>query len=388
MTYNHLHINLDSVVKNYYICKQQVLGQVGVAVKADSYGLGAVAISKILSQAGCQHFFVATLEEGIELRQKSLINNEKIFVLYGVLPKTEAEFHHYNLIPVINSLEQLFTWNAYGQVLGTHLDCTIHVDTGMNRLGMPKAEFETLLQNFSDYKALNFNLLMSHLACADEVSSHQNLKQLEVFKDLANKFKQLSNNSILSLANSSGIFLSPTYHFDLARPGMAIYGLNPCPGQLNPMVNVASLYSSLLQIKEISDSNLIGYGASYKAKKGDIVGTISIGYADGMLRSMSNKGYVFYKNYKCPIIGRVSMDLINIDLNSVPHDLIQTNALVEIFGENITIDEVANNAGTISYEIITSLGSRLKREYQMPEAATISDANNTESITQKNSLTI
>lgn len=353
-----LTIDLKAIESNYRLLKQKG-GKIecGAVIKANAYGLGVAKVAKALQKAGAKSFFVANLDEAIELR--TILPKAKIHVFHGVQKDQEREFLRHNLTPVLITIEQVESWNKKASSQNKRLPALLHVDTGMNRLGLTLNEADYLLKNPNILENIDIVYLMSHLACADESDHPLNKMQLESI----NKYKQLFNISKATLSNSFGVFLGKNYHQELLRPGCALYGINPTPyKKSNPMQPVVTLTSKVLQVREVGQLQTVGYGATKKLKKGSTIATIPVGYADGFLRSATNNGTCYIKNHKVPIIGRVSMDLITLDVSDIAN--IQTGMEVELIGENILIDEVASNAGTIGYEILTGLGRRYKRIYK------------------------
>lgn len=358
MSYATLTINLSAIVANYRLL-QSYLGNVECAavVKADAYGLGIYQVATALEKAGCKKFFVATLEEGIHLRQ--YFPSQKIYVFHGIMSGEEAEFIQYGLVPVLNSLEQLSTWNSYAKKQNSFCSAVLHIDTGMCRLGFSRADLELLENDPSKIDALSLEYVMSHLACADEAEHHKNIRQLMLFEDMP----QFLHHIPRSLSNSSGVFLGEKYHFNLARTGTALYGVNPTPLFPNPMQWVVKLSAPIIQVREIDFPQTVGYGADYEVAAGSRIAVVPVGYADGYLRSLSSKGYCFIAGVQVPIIGRVSMDMITVDVTTVPQEKLYPGAEMEIIGEHCTVNDVAMLAGTIGYEILTNLGKRYKRVY-------------------------
>ena len=345
-----LTINLGAVRYNFNYLKSLSKSDVGAAVKANAYGLGAKEVCKILQEEGCNIFFVAHLQEAIELRKVFEIPD--LYVLNGIFEGEEEEFVDYNIRPVLSTGHQAKIWQTYAKKTNRKLACAVHADSGMNRLGMN--ENELLLTSYmSELDVLYF---ISHLACADDKDNQHNHDQLDKFKSYLHFFP----NANYSFANSSGIFLGNEFHFDLLRPGMALYGLNPTPDKPNPMKNPVTLSSRIIQIRELDNDGFVGYSATYKAAKGSRIATIPIGYADGFMRYLSNIGTVYINDEKAPIIGRVSMDLITIDVTNIPCDV---GSPVEIIGKHINPEDISKMAATIGYEILTSLGKRHQRVY-------------------------
>lgn len=337
-----LTVHLAAIRRNWALLnKKSGNSECAAVVKANAYGLGVIPIAQALWQEGARLFFVALLEEAIELR--AILPKARIAVLNGLLEKDDRHFVQHNLIPVLNSVEQVTRWNPiYPYIL--------HIDTGMNRLGISLKEAAHLPGN--PYA------VMSHLACADKPENKLNHAQYLAFNRIRKRFP----DSKASLANSAGVLLKKCYHFDIVRPGCALYGINPRPGLTNPMENVVTLTAPILQVHTAEANGTVGYGATAKVKKGTRIATIGMGYADGYLRSLSNSGEVAVDGKRCKIIGRVSMDLIMADITHLPASASLKQA--EIIGPSIPVDKVAKAAGTIGYEVFTRLGSRLHRRYQ------------------------
>lgn len=355
-----LEIDLSAIVYNYDFL-QKICGDalIGPVVKANGYGLGAAQIAKVLEKKGCRHFFAATIDEGIELR-KVLGAKANIYVLYGVFSDDVRAMEEYRLIPVINHLGQLELWQKLSKTLRKELPFSLHCDTGMNRLGMSKAEFEKLVTNSDLYQNLNLGLVISHLSSSEDISHEANEVQLELFKQLTNNFL----GSKKSFANSSGVFLGKDYHFDLVRPGAAIYGLNPTPyAASNPMHNTVKLTAPIIQISKVAIGEGVGYNQTFIAKDDSIIATIPIGYGDGYSRAFSNNGIVYIDNMPAPIVGRISMDLVTIDVSEFNENEIYLGKRVEVLGPNCTPDKIAKLSGTIGYEVLTNLGNRFERIY-------------------------
>ncbi len=356
-----LKINLKAIQDNYKFLDSLSVPScsTGVSIKANAYGLGIDRVAPALFDIGVQDFFVATLDEGTFLR--SILSEVKIYVLNGFLNSEKNTYRHYNLIPVLNSLDEIKLYKAFACDISEELPAVIHFDTAMNRLGLPEYEAKLLCDDLSLLEGINLKYIMSHFSSSDEKDNPVNEEQYKKFSKISSHFK----NTKLSLSNSGGIFLSEKYHMDLTRPGIALYGGSPV-GDLdkNPMNPVVSLNAPLLQIKSVKKGEFAGYNGSYCFDKNSDVAIISIGYADGFLRSLSNKGYLYWKNYKMPVCGRVSMDLVICDLGEIPQKYYpKIGDMVEIIGNNQKIDHLAKAANTISYEILTSLGSRYERSY-------------------------
>ena len=380
-----VEIDLDAIAANYRIlCKHAPDSQVAATVKADGYGLGIDAVATTLARAGCSRFFVATAREGSMLR-RILLDKADIGILNGFTADESELFAVDDLVPVLNSLDQIAAWRA------AHIDhrrTNLHLDTGMSRLGLPASELATLIERPDLVAGLDIDFIISHLACADQPDEPLNVEQLERFRGALERLAPVWQNTgqaapRASLANSGGIFLGPDYHFDLVRPGAALYGLAPQPNGakpgLNPMRQVIHLYAKILQTRWIDTPVSVGYGAAYRASGKRRLATISVGYADGFLRSVSEAslnthpgstaadrpaGMVYVNNHPVPMVGRVSMDLITVDITDVPEHEAVPGTVVELIGDHISADDVAVAAGTIGYEVLTRLGPRCKRRYR------------------------
>ena len=357
-----LSIDLGAIKKNWrYLASHAGSAECGAAVKGNAYGLGVEPVGRALWEAGCRSFFVARPKEGEELR--GVLPEATIYVLDGLFPG-QAEFYaQHNLLPALISIEEAKEWAAFGRVYGRKLPCAIHVDTGINRLGFSMDEYQAVLNDSATMDGLGVSLLMSHLACADEPKHPLNAKQRDAFKQVRAKLPGVP----ASLANSAGIFLGKAYAHDLVRPGIAIYGGNPTPALANPMHAVALLEGTILQTRDVETNQTVGYGATWKTSRRSRVAILGAGYKDGVPRSLSsgnsnNPPQVFLGGKRCPIIGRVSMDMMAIDVTDLAQ-AVRRGDRAEILGPNILIDEAANWAGTISYELLTRLGSRYARLY-------------------------
>jgi alanine racemase len=326
-------------------------------LKADAYGTGAAIVGPRLAAEGCRQFFVAHIEEGIALR--SVLPDLPIYVLNGLLPGTEADFVQFGLTPVMNHLGQLNSWRAAAQRFNRPLDAVIHVDTGMHRLGVSPEEAQVLANDRARLRGLRLALLMSHLVVSEEPNNPINGEQLARFRN----FVRTMPGAPASLANSSGIFLGPDYHFDLLRPGAALYGINPLPGRPNPMLPTVTLHARILQVRRIDALQTVGYGAAWRSARPSRVATIALGYADGYFRTLINRTHVHLAGHKVSVIGRISMDLVTIDVTDVPEADSQPGAGVEILGPHLTADDLAEHARTNAYEIMTALGRRYARVY-------------------------
>ncbi|MCG8511827.1 MAG: alanine racemase, partial [Rhodospirillales bacterium] len=307
-----LTIDLAAIGDNWRKLKARLHGaECAGVLKADAYGLGAEQVGRTLALAGCRTFFVAHLDEGIRLRR--VLPTAEIHVLNGTLPGTEPDFAEHGLIPVLNSLEAIDGWRKLCAARNDPLPADIHVDTGMARLGLTPEDADRLARNSDLLRGIGVKYLMSHLACAEEHEHPLNGQQLTLFRDMRARLPA----GKASFANSSGIFLGPDYHFDLARPGVALYGVNPTPDQANPMAQVVSLQGKILQVRDVDTPQTVGYGATHRFTGPSRIATVAVGYAAGFLRSLSGSGTGYVGDIAAPFVGRVSMDLITLDITDV-----------------------------------------------------------------------
>lgn len=357
-----LRIDLSAITGNYRLLqgKLSAAASCGAVVKADAYGLGMTRVAPALAAAGCRDFFVALLDEAIALR--AVLPDVDIHVFAGATAATAGEFIRHRLIPVLNHLGQIADFAGEARREQRRLAADIHLDTGMNRLGLPEAEVAALAADASLLDGLELRTVMSHLACADEPDHPLNGQQRDRFIAARARIKGFAGVRA-SLANSGGIFLGTGYHFDLARPGAALYGLTPHGGTPNPMAQVVRLQGRILQVREVDRPMTVGYGAAHRVMAKGRIATVGVGYADGYLHALTNRGHGFIGDIRVPVVGRVSMDLITLDVTQVPPALAAPNGLVDLIGPHCTPDELARQAGTIGYEILTSLGARYPRIY-------------------------
>lgn len=352
-----LNIDLNIIANNYiYLTKLCLASEVAAVVKADCYGLGASRIVPVLQQQGCKHFFVANYEEGIALREAHKDIN--IYVLNGLFADEVVILTEYNLIPVLHNYEQVRIWQEYATKLCKKLPCIVKIDVGMKRLGMSVTDFDKFLESAAD-SHLEILYIMSHLTSSEEQDNPSNQIQLQKFEQLA----QMLPNIARSLANSGAIFLGPQYHFDLVRPGAALYGI--CFDSQNGINCAVQLHAPIIHMHELLPGESIGYNQIYvnNSNNSVLTATIPIGYADGFFRSLSNKAILYIDGIKVPIIGRISMDMTAIDVSMIPRDKLFLGKQVEIIGPNSKISHLSGYAKTNEYEILTSLGQRFKRVY-------------------------
>jgi len=358
-----LTIDLDALVANYRRLRELASpAECAAVVKADAYGLGLAHAAPSLARAGCKTFFVATLSEAKALRK--LLPGATIYVLAGLMPGTAEQFHQHDLRPVLNSAEEIREWAAFSASKSEQLPCAVHIDSGMNRLGLSEQDVDAIARAGDLWSAVKLALVMSHLACADEPKHPKSEAQLKTFDRLRARLPK----ALASLANSAGILLGPAYAYDLVRPGIALYGGKPLRHGSNPFLPVVHLKGRILQVRNVAAGETVGYGATRTLKRASRIAIVSVGYADGLFRSLSTKdgeeGLVVYIGaHAAPILGRVSMDLITVDVTLVPESLARRGEWVELIGPNIPVQELAARAGTIDYEVLTNLGRRAYRRY-------------------------
>jgi alanine racemase len=357
-------IDLAALKANYLLLARKAkTAETAAAIKGDAYGLGVKPVAKTLWAAGCRSFYVARPEEGGELR--AILPTAKITVLDGLYFGETGYYRTHNLTPALATAKQAEEWARFGAGLET----TLHVDTGINRIGLDIGNYCAVAASVGMAERINVTMLMSHLACADEPLQFMNALQLQRFKET----RRLLPDIRASFANSSGIFLGAKYHFDEVRPGIALYGGNPTPHKENPMKPVAHLHARILQIRDVAKGQTVGYSATWKAKRNSRIAIIAAGYADGIARKLSStpKGgpaQVYLAGQRCPVVGRVSMDMMTIDVTDVSMRKLAHAQEAELFGKHIPIDEAAGWAGTISYELLTHLGKRYARVYSPAES--------------------
>nr|WP_246422413.1 alanine racemase [Roseospira visakhapatnamensis] len=361
---------LDAVAENWRRLRDRLRpGCVcGGVVKANGYGLGAAPVARALHGAGCRDLFVAQLDEGLRLAA-AVPSDARVFVLSGPGPGTEAAFSAAGLVPVLNTLDQVTAWSAHARrdpptparLRGGRAPAAIQVDTGMTRVGLSGDDLDHLLRaDASPLAAFDVVLVMSHLACADTPGHPLNAAQIAAFAAVRDRFPGVPG----SLANSSGLFLGQETHHDLARPGVALYGVNPTPGRPNPMVPVIRLQGRILQVRRVDAPSTVGYGATHRAGAGTRIATVGIGYADGLPRASSGQIVGHAAETPLPLIGRVSMDLTTFDITAAGnHPDVCPGGLIDLIGPHTTVDDLAARAGTIGYEVLTGLGPRYARRY-------------------------
>src|SRR6266852_4238451 len=367
-----LTVDLDAIVANWRkLEKAAVPAECAAVIKADAYGCGVDPVARALAAAGCKTFFVATLDEARAAR--AAVPSATIYALDGFFQNCGDAFAKIDCKPVIGDLNELAEWDVFCRRSGWAGSAAIHIDTGMNRLGLTITEEQGIIPriNAGDH---GITLVMSHLACAEALNHPLNAKQLATFREIASLFTGVP----ASLSNSSGIFLSPQFQFDLVRPGAALYGINPTPEADNPMQPVVDLKARIVQIRNVERGDSVGYGGTWTARRPTRLAIVSAGYADGYFRAAgSNDGTrgaeVVVAGKRCPIAGRISMDLMAVDVTDLEKNALRRGHMATLIGEGITVDELAHHFGTIGYEVLTSLGPRYARVYK-GGAATVEPA--------------
>jgi len=358
-----LTIDLDAIEANWRALGRRLLAvECAAVVKANAYGLGIEAVATKLVHAGCKTFFVADLAEARRVRARA--PDATIYVLNGFAPAAASAFAELDVRPVINSTAELAEWYAFVAAQDWRGGAAIHVDTGMNRLGIAPQEAAALAPRVqSEHHGIT--LLMSHLACAEIPEHPLTATQLRLFREL----RMLYHGVPASLANSSGIFLGDSAHFDMARPGAALYGINPMRGRANPMQDVVELTGHILQVRKIAPGETVGYGAAWTARRASRIAVVALGYADGLLRAASGidgktGGTAIIAGKRCPIVGQISMDLACVDVSELADASVHRGDLATFIGSGIPVDDAAAAAGTIGYEILTRLGPRCQLVYR------------------------
>lgn len=361
--YGVLTIDLGAIVANWReLSGRAAPAECGAVVKADGYGCGLEPVTGALAAAGCETFFVAQLPEARRVR--AVAPGATIYVLNGLLPGSSALYAEGHFRPVIGSLAELAEWEAFVAASGWRGGAALHVDTGMNRLGLRIADAMAIAPRIGKTHGL-ITLLMSHFASAETPDNPANARQMGAFRELRELFPAIP----ASLANSSGIFLGPDAHYDLVRPGLALYGGNPTPGHLNLMQPVVELHGRVIQVRSVEQGAAVGYNGVWTAKRPSRIATVGIGYADGILRAagatdLKTGAEAVLAGRKCPFAGRISMDLLALDVTDLPDGSPKRGDFATLLGPEISVDDFAFHAGTIAYEVLTSLGRRYRRVYK------------------------
>jgi len=354
-----LTVRLGALAANYGEVRRRAADAlIAPVVKADAYRMGMVPVAKALASEGADLFFVARVEEGMVLR--AVVPNARIFVFDGVTRGSAPTLIAHRLTPVLNGADEIAEWSKAAFARKSMLDAAIQIDTGMNRCGLSSSEVGDLAANARKaLSGINVNLIMSHLACADEPDHGQNRHQLERFRAALATLP----SAPASLAASAGIELGRDYLFDLVRPGMALYGGKPIPSRANPYRPVVVLTSRVLQLRKLDAGDTVGYGASFTARRPTILAIVALGYADGLIRASGTKGRAAIGGVLVPFAGRISMDLLALDVTDVPDHEVHRGAQVEFLGDTISLDDAARAAGTITHEVLTAISPRARRVY-------------------------
>jgi alanine racemase len=362
-----LTIDLDAIVANWRkLEKTAVPAECAAVIKADAYGCGAGPVARALAAAGCKTFFVATLDEARVAREA--LPSADIYVLNGFFQNSGDSFAKLNCRPVIGDLNELAEWDVFCRRSGWSGGAAIHIDTGMNRLGLTLIEANGIVPriNAGDH---GITLVMSHLACSETLNHPLNAKQVATFREIASLYDGVP----ASLSSSSGVYLGPQFQFDMVRPGAALYGINPTPEADNPMQPVVDLKARIVQLRNVERGDSVGYGATWTARRPTKLAIVAAGYGDGYFRAASaNDGTrgaeAIIAGKRCPVAGRISMDLMAIDVTDLPDKTARRGHMATLIGEGITVDELAHHFGTIGYEVLTSLRNRYARIYKGGEA--------------------
>ena len=370
-----LTVDLDAVAANYRTVRAAAPGaEAAAVVKADAYGLGMLPVARRLAAEGCGSFFVADAREGQALR--AALPGVTIYVLNGLFPGTAGLYRAAGLVPCLAAPAELAEWRAEAAQAGQRLPAVLHFDTGMNRLGLGAAEAAALAADDAAAEGLDVRLIISHLACADDAADPHNGQQLARFRALLGPLRARFPAARVSLANSPGVFLGPDYHFDLVRPGIGLYGGNPLSGRASPFCAAVTVEARVIALRQLAAGDTVGYGATWTAQGPARIAVLAAGYADGYPRALGRAsvpekggmpqekgGQAHIAGYTVPVAGRVSMDMLALDVSTVPEGAIRRGDMAELIGPNISVDEVGRRAQTIGYEILTSLGRRYMRRY-------------------------
>jgi alanine racemase len=358
-----LTIDLPAIEANWKkLSSRTVPVECAAVVKGDGYGCGLEQVTARLANAGCRTFFVADIAEA--RRARAIARDATIYVLNGLMPGTAQAFADAALRPVINSTTELAEWDSFVTTKAWRGGAALHVDTGFNRLGITPDEAVALAPRIHS-EHHGFTLLMSQLACGDMPDHAMNDRQIRMFREIRIMYRGVPS----SLAHSSGIFLGGTVYCDLVRPGAALFGINPTPGHKNPMRPVVDLKARIIQVRTIKRGENVGYGAAWTAARPSRIAVAAVGYADGFLRSAGaakhkSAAEVIVAGKRCPLAGRVSMDLFAIDVTDLPEGTVRRGDFATLIGEGMSADELATSLGTIGYEVLTSLGRRYHRIYK------------------------
>ena len=357
-----VEIDLAALARNYSVLAGAAApGACGAVVKADAYGLGVAPVALALEAAGCRNFFIATPAEGVELR--AILPRAEIFVLEGLAGSGREALLAARLVPVLNSLAELAAWGSTGPA-------AVQIDTGMSRLGLSATDIDVLrgrrqgagpgASTDTGAKSIDIRYVMTHFACAEEPAHPLNDRQLAAFA----KLRKLWPAALTSLGNSAALLSGQRFASDLARPGVTLYGANPFADRPAPVEPVVTVLARILQIREIDAGTSVGYDATFVAERPTRLAVVGVGYADGYLRSLSNRGIAAVAGRRVPVAGRVSMDLTCLDITDLEPGAVAVGDWATLIGGEVPLDEVAVLAGTNAYELLTRLGRRLERRYR------------------------
>ncbi len=359
-----LTIDLEAIASNWRFLDRKAGNTVecAAAIKADAYGTGLARVAPALFATGCRSFFVAVPTEAIALRQ--ILPEAAIYVLDGLFPGTADHYLEHQLRPVLGSLDELVEWQGICKAAGQSFPAAVHVDTGIHRLGLSAAEFSDAIVQGSISGPFQPTLIMSHLACGSNPDHPMNRRQLELFREITSPVSHIPR----SLANSAGVLMGPDYHFDLVRPGIALYGGKAIDTEANLMKPVVRVEARLMMVRDVPRGDTIGYSAMQTANRPLRNAVVAAGYADGLLRRASSSddrpgGFAMIGGHRAPILGRISMDMITLDVTDVPPELLKRGVFVEMLGPDVAAADLAVYAETIDYEYLTSLGHRYERVY-------------------------
>jgi len=351
-----LTIDLAAIVANWRdLCAAHAGRPTAAVLKADAYGTGAARVAPALHQAGCRHFFTAHLAEALALRP--LLPGAMLAPLNGLLPGEEAACRDAGIDPVLSSLDEVRRWGAFARRTGRALPALLHVDTGMARRGLDAEEAAALARDPALLDGIALRYVMTHLSAAEVPDDPANAAQIARFAEICARLPPVPR----SLANSSGLFLGPAARSDLARPGAALYGINPTPERPNPMRPVVRLQAQVLQVRPVAPGEGVGYNATWRATRPSRIAVLGVGYADGWPRALTNRGIACRDGIPVPLVGRVSMDLTTYDVTDRPE--IGAGTWLDLIGPGCDAEAVAARAGTNAYEILTGLGPRYARTW-------------------------
>ncbi|ALE02921.1 alanine racemase [Bartonella ancashensis] len=352
-------IDIGAIVANYKTLAQRVAPiECAAVIKANAYGMGAEKVAPALYQVGCRIFFVAQINEALQLKN-ILPPNTILAILNDFPPQTEEWVAQAGIVPVLNSWQTIERWQTLCQKKKQRFPAIIQIDTNMNRLGLNQEELHLLIKRPLIFEKATIKYIISHLSSGDNVAHPSNNNQLAVMQNLLTQLPPCK----ASLANSGGIFLDSAFHFDLVRPGITLYGINPHDKHQTFLKPVLKLEAQVIQSRFVDSGASVGYGGSFVTNRPSILTTIAIGYADGWPYSLSNRGSVYFKEHRLPIVGKVSMDSTIVDATDLEHKKPERGDWVELIGRHQRIEDIAVDANTIPYEILTSLGARCKRIY-------------------------